>query len=364
MNLTKTLRRGLTIATLMVAFLFLAAACGGESTPTATPPTAIPTPTLSDVLTNAGEKMAAMSSAKFDMVDEKESGAKFFDTTFKSLEAEVKAPDSFRMLVDVVSPAFGFIEIEMMAVGEQAFIKFSKDAPWAPLPLDGVPFNFSGLGMTFSEVIHMIRDGDGAITGSESVLGGQTIRVEGTVQSEQLTNLITDVDSGHTITLTLWIDEAEHFLRQLRLAGQLYDDDGPETTRLVTINAIDVPVEIELPDLEGIRSVNDVSPCSQRLKCSSRADRPSLTISGASASAQIRHHLPVGILDRPGPDRHLLTGIITTRPPFSVVVHAALPSIGDGGLSPSGDETPCPLPTWIGPRGYLDHNRAFWSAIP
>ena len=95
----------------------------------------------------------------------------------------------------------------------------------------------------------MIRDGDGAITGSESVLGGQTIRVEGTVQSEQLTNLIADVDSGHTITLTLWIDEAEHFLRQLRIAGQLYDDDGPETTRLVTINAIDVPVEIELPDL-------------------------------------------------------------------------------------------------------------------
>ncbi len=249
MNLTKTLRRGLTIATLMVAFLFLAAVCGEESTPTATPPTAMPTPTLGDVLTNAGENMAAMSSTKFSMVDEKESGAKFFDTTFKSLEAEVKAPDSFRMLVDVVSPAFGFIEIEMMAVGEQAFIKFSKDAPWAPLPLEGVPFNFRGLGMTFSEVIHMIRDGNGAVTGSESVLGAQSIRVEGTVQSEQLTNLITDVDSGHTITLTLWIDEAEHFLRQLRLAGQLYDDDGPETTRLVTINAIDVPVEIELPDL-------------------------------------------------------------------------------------------------------------------
>ena len=244
MNLSQTLLRGLSITALVMAFLFLAAACGGESTPTATP-----APVLSDVLTNAGEKMAAMSSAKFSMVDEKESGAKFFETTFKSLEAEVKDPDSFRMLVEVVSPAFGFVEIEMMAVGEQALMKFSKDAPWAPLPLDQVPFNFSGLGMTFRDVIHMIRDGDGAITGSESVLGAQAIRVEGTVQSEQLSNLITDVDSGHTVTLTLWIDEAEHFLRQLRIAGQLYDDDGPETTRLVTIDGINVPVEIELPDL-------------------------------------------------------------------------------------------------------------------
>ena len=74
---------------------------------------------MSDVLTSAGEKMAAMSSAKFGMVDEKESGAKFFETTFKSLEAEVKSPDSFRMLVEVVSPAFAFVEIEMMAVGSR-----------------------------------------------------------------------------------------------------------------------------------------------------------------------------------------------------------------------------------------------------
>ena len=244
MNLSKILLRGLSVTALLAAFLFLTASCGGESSPTPTP-----APVLNDVLTSAGERMAAMSSAKFRMVDEKESGAKFFETTFKSLEAEVKSPDSFRMLVDVVSPAFGFIEIEMMAVGEQAFIKFSKDAPWAPLPLEGVPFNFRGLGMTFRDVIHMIRDGDGAITGSEPVQGAQTTRAEGTVQSEQLSNLITDADSGHTVTLTLWIDETEHSLRQLRLAGQLYDDDGPETTRLVIIDAMDVPVEIKIPDL-------------------------------------------------------------------------------------------------------------------
>ena len=244
MNLSKTIRRGLSIIALVVAFPVLVAACGGESEPTPTP-----APVLSDVLTSAGERMAAMTSAKFRMVDEKETGAKFFETTFKSMEAEVKAPDSFRMLVDVVSPAFGFIEIEMMAVGEQAFMKFSKDAPWAPLPVEGVPFNFRGLGGTFRDIIHMIRDGDGVITGSESVQGAQTIRAEGTVLSERLSNLITDVDPGHTLTLTMWIDEAEYSLRQLRIAGQLYDDDGPETTRLVTIDAMDVPVEINLPDL-------------------------------------------------------------------------------------------------------------------
>ena len=114
------------------------------------------------MLSKAGEKMAAMKSAKFGMIDETETGAKFFDTTFKSMEAEVKAPDSFRMLVDVVAPAFGFVEIEMLAVGDQAFMKFSEDAPWAPLPLDQVPFNFGGLG---PDVARRARQARGSYAG-------------------------------------------------------------------------------------------------------------------------------------------------------------------------------------------------------
>ncbi len=241
---TTTLGRPLSVIVATVTLLFLATSCGGESTPTATP-----TPVLSDVLTSAGERMAAMSTAKFSMVDEKETGAKFFETTFKNMEAELESPDRFRMLVEVVAPAFGFVEVEMIGVGDQAVMKFSKDAPWAPLPLDQVPFNFKNVGMTFRDIIHMIRDGDGAITGSESIQGAPAVLVEGTLQSQRLSNFVSDVDPGHTLTITMWIDEGDHALRQLRLAGKLFDDDAPETTRLVTINGIDVPVDIELPDV-------------------------------------------------------------------------------------------------------------------
>ena len=242
MNLSKTLRRGLSMTVLMVAFLFLVAACDGESTPTPTP-----TPKLSDLLSSAGEKLAAMSTAKFKMVDELESGAKFFGTTFKSMEADVKTPDSFRMVVDVVAPGFGFVQIEMLAVGDQAYLKISKDAPWAPLPLDQVPFNFGGLGMTLRDMLSTIKDG--VITGREALLDTQTIRVEGNLTSEELSGLITSVDSGHSVALTLWIDEAEHTLQQIRIAGQIYDEDAPETIRILTIEAIDLPVDIQLPDV-------------------------------------------------------------------------------------------------------------------
>ena len=244
MNMSKTLSRGLAVTVSVVALLFLFAACGEEPAPEPTP-----TPVLTGLLTSAGEKLAALSTAKISMVDEKESGAKFFLTTFKSMKADIEAPNSFWMLVNAEAPVFGFVEIEMMAVGEEAFMKFSKDAPWAPMPLDQVPFNFSGLGPTLRDVMYVIRDGDGAIAGIEEVMGSQATRVEGSILSEQLSNLITSVDPGHQVTLTLWIGEADHLLKQVMIAGQIYNADAPETVRLLTIEGIDVPVEIELPEI-------------------------------------------------------------------------------------------------------------------
>ncbi len=243
----KTLGRGLAIIVSLMALLFVFAACAEAApTPTPTPPT--PTPMVSDLLTSAGEKMAAISSVKVGMVDETESGAPFFTMTLKSMEAEIKSPDRFRMIVNAESNAFGFSELEMMAVGDVAVMKFAKDAPWVPLPIDLVPFNFAGLGPTLRDVLYALRDGDGSVTGSETITGSMTSRVQGTVLSEQLSDLITSVDAGHEVELTFWIDDTTHVVRQMRMAGRIFDDDGAETTRLMTILGIDVPVEIELPE--------------------------------------------------------------------------------------------------------------------
>ena len=187
-----------------------------------------------------------MSTAKFGMIDETETGAKFFGTTFKSMEAQVEAPDSLRMIVEVVAPLFGFVVIEIVKVGDQAFLKLSDDEPWSPLPPDQVPFNFAGMGTFFAGLPDTITDVK--LIGQEEVQGAQTIKVEGVIDSEVLLPLITTANPGHPVTLTLWIDEADAVLRQLRLAGQIYDEDAPETTRLLTIEDVNVPVDIQLPD--------------------------------------------------------------------------------------------------------------------
>ena len=241
MSLSKAIRSGLSIAVLLAGVVIAAAACGEPSA------TEAPELSLDELMSELGENLAGMETVKFELVDEGELGAAFFGMTLQSLEGEIKAPDSFRMVVKVKTGGVAFAEISMLAVGDEAFMKFSDDAPWAPLPLDQVPFNFSGLGPTLSDLLPIIKDT--AITGRESVEGDQTIRVDGNVQSEDLSSLITTVDAGHTVDLTLWITEDDINLRQLRIDGRIYDDDGEETSRLLSVTGIGEPVEIELPDV-------------------------------------------------------------------------------------------------------------------
>ncbi len=208
-----------------------------------------PEPQAEDFLAAVAANIAGMTSATFGMVDETETGALFFGTTFKSMEAVVETPSNFRMLVDVVAPGFGFVEIEIIKVGEQAVMKFSKDAPWIPMPPEQVPFNFAGLAIVFGNLPATVQSV--AMKGTETVQGEETVLVEVVVPSDALTDLITSADPGNQITLTMWIDESELVLRQMRLAGQIYNDDAPGTTRLVTLEDINVPVDIELPDVSS-----------------------------------------------------------------------------------------------------------------
>ena len=243
MKLSNLVHHGLLFAVLAVVLASLAMACGGPGASDEEREL-----TLEEVLESGGEKLAAISTAKFQMIDELESGAKFFQATLKTVEGEVKSPDGARMLVDVEQPAFGFVQIEIVAVGEQAYMKFSKDAPWLALPIEDVPFKFGRIGLTLSELLPIMENV--AMVRDEFVGDVSTIRVDGDIVSEDLGNLITSVNPGHPVRLSYWFDQVDHTLRQFRIDGQIFDADGPETSRLVTMD-VGVPVDIQLPEVDA-----------------------------------------------------------------------------------------------------------------
>lgn len=243
MNIVRSATRTGPLVALAMSLVFLAAACGTEPEPT---PETEPEMSLEDILARTGENLVALSTARFRMIDENETGAKFFGATLKNVDGEVQYPDSARILVEVESPAMGFAEIEIVAVGDLAFMKLSAGARWNPLPLDQVPFNFVRLGITLSDLLPKVQNA--AIAGQESLESGPTIRVEGNLVSEDLSTLITSADPGHPIDLILWIDEADQVLRQIRLSGQIFNDDAPGTSRLIVLSDHNIPMDIQLPD--------------------------------------------------------------------------------------------------------------------
>ena len=242
MDITRTTIRAL-LTTTILGVLLLTTACGSETAPTTS---SEPELTVEELFAGVGDSLESFSTAKFRMIDELESGTKFFGTTLKNVDGEVQSPDRARMTVEVESPAMGFAEIEIVAGSEEAYVKLFAGASWNPLPLEEVPFNFIGLGSTLSGLLPYVDDP--TIVGREALGDAQTVRVEGRLVSEDLTSLITSADPGYEIDLTLWIDQTDYSLWQLRIAGQIFDDDGPETSRLIILSDYDAPVEIQLPD--------------------------------------------------------------------------------------------------------------------
>ena len=217
-----------------------------EATAAATPDPS-PESEVMVLFNSVGERMATVSTARVTLVDVRQTGAKLFDLTFKRLEVEIEAPSNSRMVIEVISPVVGVVPIEIVVVEDQAYIKVSPISPWAYIPVDLLPFDLGGLGAKLRATLPFVQDA--TISGRESVLGIDTVRVDGSITSEDMSDFFPSVDSGYEVGLTLWIDETEHTVRQIGIYGQLYDADAPETERLMTIEALDIPIDIQVPDV-------------------------------------------------------------------------------------------------------------------
>ena len=233
----------LAIAAMLLA---QAVACGSLPSPTPTP-TPKPTPDPQVTLRRAVSQVLEMESAAFTLEHQVGSTILFPGLEMSKASGVVDIPDKIRLRVEAQSTIpRSFVEINVVIIGDQAWMTDFITGQWRQVPPESLPVTFSDLGRTLADIIEAVRDP--RLVGPQELDGRNTYRIEGRVQSEDLAALVPGAGEGFEVVLMLWLDQDDGSLRRVLISGQVVPSDIPGAVRLLTLEDINLPVDITVPE--------------------------------------------------------------------------------------------------------------------
>ena len=159
----------------------------------------------------------------------------------------VEIPDKFQLTVEgQLTLPVTFVELKVVVIGDQAYITDPRTGKWSKAAPEVVPVSFADLGRTLAEIMEAVESP--VYVGVERVRGREADRIKGTVQSGDLSALVPGVGKEFDVELELWVDRADSLLLQVLITGQVVPSDIPDAVRLLTLDDINVPVDITAPE--------------------------------------------------------------------------------------------------------------------
>ena len=221
-----------------------------------------PSPALSprQVLEKSSAAMIGLDTASFTVEHEAEGSSELFPgVDLMRVEGQVDMPDRFKLTAEAQSRfPRSFLEVDVVVVGASgelgwqgatAYITdFINRDKWTKVPPRTMPFNFTDLGRTLSDIIIAIQDP--SFAGTETVDDAPSWRVKGVVPTESLETLVPSAEPGFQVGLELWVGQGQGLLRKVRIVGPIRDKDQPDVVRVLRMYDFDKPVEISVPPIE------------------------------------------------------------------------------------------------------------------
>jgi hypothetical protein len=156
----------------------------------------------------------------------------------------VEIPDRFRFTVEA-QVSNTFVKTTVVVIEDQAYMTNLLTGQWQPVSREILPFNFSNLGQTLGNIIEAVQDP--VLVGTEKLDHREAYRIQGTMRSDDLSTLVPNAGEGFDVALELWVDRSESLLLQVLITGQVVDTDLPDAARVLTLDDIDIPVDISPP---------------------------------------------------------------------------------------------------------------------
>ncbi len=239
--------RGLAIRRLarllVLSAIIVAIAACGSATPT---PPALPQVDPREMLREAVTRLLQLESVAFTLEHENGSTTLFPGLEMTKASGVVDIPDRFKLTVEAES-AFprSFIKIDVVTIEDTAYMTDIISGNWRQIGVDVLPFRFVDLGKTLADIIEAVREPE--LTGSANLRGIDTHRVKGSILSQDLAALVPGSGDNFDVELELWLEQESNLLRQVKISGMVVPTDIPGAIRLLTLDDLDVPVEILPP---------------------------------------------------------------------------------------------------------------------
>lgn len=232
----------------LAAFLVVVTlACGAGTRATATLTPEMPgDPRVS--LRNAVTNVLQLQSAAFTLEHQKGTTTLIPGyLEMRKVSGLVAIPDRFKLTVEAESSVpRSFVEIRVVVIEEQAYMSDPGTGRWRRVPVESLPFSFANLGRSLAGIIEAVDRP--VLIGVERLKGRDTHRIRGLIKSQALSSLVPGAGPDFDVELDLWVEQVESLLLQARISGKVVPTDIPGAVRLLTLDDINVPVDITPPE--------------------------------------------------------------------------------------------------------------------
>ena len=236
----------LTVALLMVGLLV---ACGTDlATEISEDEVEVdPGPVLEQAVT----QLLALESASFRLNHLKGSTALVPGVSMTMVSGEISIPDRFSVTVEARSEfPKSYLEISIVTIENTAYMTNIFGGGWNQISPDSLPFNLLRLGQTLAGIVDAMQSP--RVRGEERLNGIDTLYMNGTIDSQDLAQLVPGAGEGFPVSLELWLDQSQGLLQKVLIVGRVVPTDDTATVRELTLKDINQPVNIEVPsDVSG-----------------------------------------------------------------------------------------------------------------
>ena len=160
----------------------------------------------------------------------------------------VEIPDRFELTVEAetVRPR-SFVEVKIVTIDDRAYMTDVISGKWLEVEPRALPFTFANFAQTLADIIEAVDDP--VVVGIERLGDSEANHIRGQIMSEDLGGLVPRAAEGLEVILDLWLEQSTNLLRRVLISGMVVPTDEPGTVRQLTLDDINLPVEISAPEL-------------------------------------------------------------------------------------------------------------------